>query len=72
MPAAKVPPEMRENSNRPPAVSAKNSAGPNIRPNSASAGANSMTPMTDSTPPKNDPAATMVSTAPARPFFVIL
>jgi hypothetical protein len=69
-PAAIVPPEMRVSSSRPPAVMAKNSAGPNRMPNFASCGANSITPTTASTPPTNEPMATMKSTAPARPFFV--
>ena len=57
---------------RPPAVRAKNSAGPNSIETSASAGANSMTPSVATVPPTKEASATIVSAAPARPFWVIL
>ena len=66
---ASVPPEMRDITIRPPAVSAKNSAGPNRIARLASDDENSMTPTTASVPPTKEPTATMVSVAPARPFL---
>jgi hypothetical protein len=71
-PAATEPAEMRDSNNRPPAVSAKNSPGPKMMASSASVGTNSMTPTTEIVPPTKEPAATMNSTAPARPFLVSL
>ncbi len=63
-----MPPEMRAMTIRPPNVSAKKSAGPNRIATFASAAENSMTPTTASVPPTNDPTATMVRVAPARPM----
>ena len=66
---ASVPPEIRDITISPPAVSAKNSAGPNRIAILASYEENIMTPMTASVPPTKEPTATMVSVAPARPFL---
>jgi hypothetical protein len=66
---ASVPPDMRDITINPPAVSAKNSAGPNRIATFESSDENSMTPITASVPPTKEPTATMVSVAPARPFL---
>ena len=66
---ASVPPEIRDITISPPAVSAKNSAGPNRIATLASSEENIMTPITARVPPTKEPTATMVSVAPARPFL---
>ena len=53
-------------------ISANLSAGPNVSPHSATAGANSDTMTVAMVPATNEPIAAVASAGPARPFLAIM
>ena len=68
--AGEPPTSVKEKSSA-PAMTPKYSAGPNFSANSASGGARSIRPMTESVPPIHEPIAAMASAEPARPCLAI-